>query len=25
MYTTWADKYDAMEAWAEKAWGKGPG
>ena len=25
MYTSWADKYDAMEAWAEKAWGKGPG
>jgi len=22
MYTTWQDKYDAMEAWAEKAWGK---
>jgi hypothetical protein len=21
MYTTWADKYDAMEAWARKAWG----
>jgi len=25
MYTSWADKYDAMETWAEKAWGKGPG
>ena len=23
MYTTWQDKYDAMEAWAEKAWGGG--
>ncbi len=22
MYTTWADKYDAMDVWAEKAWGK---
>lgn len=21
MYTTWEDKYDAMEAWARKAWG----
>lgn len=21
MYTTWEDKYNAMEAWAEKAWG----
>jgi hypothetical protein len=21
MYTTWQDKYDAMEVWAEKAWG----
>jgi len=21
MYTTWEDKYDAMEVWAEKAWG----
>jgi hypothetical protein len=21
MYTTWEDKYDAMEAWAQKAWG----
>jgi hypothetical protein len=23
MYTTWEDKYGAMDAWAEKAWGKG--
>ncbi len=22
MYTTWEDKYDAMEAWAGKAWGR---
>jgi len=22
MYTTWEDKYDAMDAWARKAWGK---
>ena len=21
MYTTWEDKYDAMDAWAKKAWG----
>jgi hypothetical protein len=21
MYTTWRDKYDAMEEWAAKAWG----
>ncbi|MBI3946730.1 MAG: carbohydrate binding domain-containing protein [Armatimonadetes bacterium] len=21
MYTTWQDKYDAMDTWAEKAWG----
>jgi hypothetical protein len=21
MYTTWEDKYDAMDAWAQKAWG----
>jgi hypothetical protein len=21
MYTTWEDKYDAMEAWAKRAWG----
>ena len=21
MYTTWEDRYDAMEAWAKKAWG----
>ncbi|NLH99234.1 MAG: hypothetical protein GX446_07050 [Chthonomonadales bacterium] len=23
MYTTWEDKYDAMEAWAKRAWGGG--
>ncbi len=23
MYTTWEDKYDAMDAWAKKAWGGG--
>jgi hypothetical protein len=23
MYTTWEDKYDAMDAWAGKAWGGG--
>jgi Carbohydrate binding domain len=23
MYTTWADKYDAMDVWANKAWGGG--
>lgn len=23
MYTTWEDKYDAMDAWAKKAWGDG--
>lgn len=23
MYTTWEDKYEAMEVWAEKAWGGG--
>jgi hypothetical protein len=23
MYTTWEDKYDAMNAWAKKAWRKG--
>jgi hypothetical protein len=23
MYTTWEDKYDAMDAWAQKAWGGG--
>jgi len=23
MYTTWEDKYDAMDAWAQKAWGAG--
>ena len=23
MYTTWEDRYDAMEAWARKAWGDG--
>jgi len=23
MYTTWEDKYDAMDAWARKAWGGG--
>ncbi|NLC57319.1 MAG: hypothetical protein GX774_10815 [Armatimonadetes bacterium] len=22
MYTTWEDKYDAMDAWAAKAWGR---
>ena len=22
MYTTWEDKYGAMDAWAQKAWGK---
>ena len=21
MYTTWEDRYDAMESWAKKAWG----
>jgi hypothetical protein len=25
MYTTWEDKYDAMDAWAKKAWGAGKG
>ncbi len=25
MYTTWEDKYGAMEAWARKAWGGKPG
>jgi len=24
MYTTWEDKYGAMENWAKKAWGSGP-
>jgi len=23
MYTTWEDKYDGMDAWAQKAWGTG--
>ncbi len=23
MYTTWEDKYDAMDVWADRAWGKG--
>jgi hypothetical protein len=23
MYTTWEDKYDAMDRWAQKAWGAG--
>lgn len=23
MYTTWEDKYEAMETWASKAWGGG--
>ena len=23
MYTTWEDKYDAMDVWAQKAWGDG--
>ena len=23
MYTTWEDRYDAMDAWAQKAWGGG--
>jgi hypothetical protein len=23
MYTSWEEKFDAMEAWAEKAWGSG--
>jgi hypothetical protein len=23
MYTTWEDKYDAMDVWARKAWGGG--
>ncbi len=23
MYTTWEDKYDAMDAWAQRAWGGG--
>jgi hypothetical protein len=23
LYTTWEDKYDAMDAWAERAWGGG--
>lgn len=23
MYTTWEDKYDAMDVWAQKAWGAG--
>ncbi|MCC6444089.1 MAG: carbohydrate binding domain-containing protein [Armatimonadetes bacterium] len=25
MYTTWEDKYDAMDTWAQKAWGGGKG
>jgi hypothetical protein len=25
MYTTWDDKYDAMDVWARKAWGGGKG
>jgi hypothetical protein len=25
MYTTWEDRYDAMRAWAGKAWGGGSG
>ncbi len=25
MYTTWEDKYEAMGAWAKKAWGAPPG
>jgi hypothetical protein len=24
MYTTWEDRYDAMDVWAKKAWGGGP-
>jgi hypothetical protein len=24
MYTTWGSNYDAMEAWAKRAWGGGP-
>jgi hypothetical protein len=23
MYTTWEDRYDAMDAWAKRAWGRG--
>jgi hypothetical protein len=23
MYTTWEDRYEAMDAWAQKAWGGG--
>ncbi len=23
MYTTWEDKYDSLQAWAQKAWGSG--
>jgi hypothetical protein len=23
MYTTWEDKYDAMDVWARRAWGGG--
>ena len=25
MYTTWADRYEAMDAWAARAWGGGSG
>ena len=25
MYTTWEDRYDAMDAWANRAWGGGKG
>jgi len=25
MYTTWEDRYDAMDVWAQKAWGGGKG
>ncbi len=25
MYTTWEDRYEAMDAWAQKAWGGGNG
>jgi hypothetical protein len=25
MYTTWEDRYDAMDVWAQKAWGGGGG
>jgi len=24
MYTTWEDRYGAMDAWAQKAWGSPP-